>query len=82
MSDKKVMSIWEIADIIRNDWKNVNYAAEPYLKAMSGLDSIKDSYGADSADSIVLYFLSNASAWRGPVAREIKSELKQMLNHV
>lgn len=54
-------------------------AAYPYLDAMLDLNSIKDSYGHDSAKSIVLYFLSNASSWRGDVARRIKAELKELV---
>lgn len=67
-----------IAAEIRKDWKNVNYAAKPYLDAMSSLNSINDSYGMDSGKSIVLYFLSNASSWRGEVAKRVKAELKKM----
>lgn len=68
----------EIASEIRKDWKNVNFAAKPYLSAMASLNSIQDSYGYDSGKSIVLYFLSNASSWRGDVAKRIKAELKKM----
>ena len=68
-----------IADEIRKDWKNVNYAAEPYLDAMSSLDSIKDKYYSDSGDSVVRYFLANAGSWRGETAKKIKAELKKML---
>lgn len=71
-------SIRDIATEIRNDWRNVNYAAAPYLDAMSSLDSVNDSYGAESARTIVLYFLSNASSWRGDTARRVKKELKDM----
>lgn len=70
----------EVAQEIRADWYNVNYAAEPYLNAMSSLTSINESYFADSGTSIVTYFLANASMWRGEKAREIKKELKEMLN--
>lgn len=70
--------ISEIARDIRRDWKNVNYAAKPYLEAMSDLSSITDSYGCDNAKSVVLYFLCNASGWRGPVAKSIKAELKAL----
>lgn len=66
------------ADIAKN-WHNVNYAAKPYLDAMFSLNSINDRFYMDSADSIVRYFLSNAKAWRGDKAREIKAELKGML---
>ena len=68
----------EIAREIRSDWKKVNYAAVPYLEAMGTLDQIEDNYYLDSGRSIVLYFLSNASSWRGDVARRIKKELKGM----
>jgi hypothetical protein len=43
------------------------------------LDSITDNYGADSAKSVVLYFLSNANTWRGEHAKRIKAELKGMV---
>jgi len=72
-------SLSAIARDIRADWKPVNYAAKPYLDAMSGLDSINDQYIYDSGRSIVLYFLSNASSWRGDKARTIKAELKALL---
>lgn len=72
-------SLSDIAREVRKDWKQVNFAAVPYLEAMEGLDKITDSYGSDSARSIVLYFLNNASQWRGPKAKEIKAELKAML---
>lgn len=70
----------EIAQEIKNDWgAKVNYGAKPYLDAMFQLKSIDDMYYQDSADSIVRYFLSNASTWRGEVAKRVKTELKQMV---
>ena len=69
----------EIARDIRRDWKNVHFAAVPYLQAMSQLDSVNESYFEDDGAYIVRYFLSNSSSWRGPVAKEIKAELKAML---
>lgn len=70
--------LYEIANEIRKDWRPVNYAAKPYLDAMSSLNDIADNYGADKAKTIVLYFLCNASTWRGEVAKRIKLELKAM----
>jgi hypothetical protein len=71
-----------IAREIREDWSKqgtgVNYAAKPYLSAMAFMDSINSNYGCDSGKSVVLYFLSNATAWRGEVARRVKAELKAM----
>lgn len=68
-----------IAREIRADWEKVNYGAEPYLRAMSVLETLDDSYGYDSARSIVLYFLSNATTWRGETARRVKAELREAL---
>jgi hypothetical protein len=71
----------EIANDIRKNWPKVNYAAVPYLEAMFSLDKITDNYFADSAKTVVLYFLSNASTWRGPEAKRIKAELNTMLKN-
>jgi hypothetical protein len=70
--------LWQIAQEIKKDWKKVNYAAKPYLEAMGQLDKITDMFMFDSAKSVVLYFLSNASSWRGDKAKKIKAELKAM----
>ena len=72
-------SLSTIASEISTVWTNVNYGARPYLQAMLQLDRITDRYGFDDARSIVLYFLSNATGWRGPDAKRIKAELKAML---
>ena len=77
-NNQTVRPLYEIANEIRKEWKNVNYAAKPYLSAMACLNSINDSYGMDSAKSIVLYFLSNASQFKGETAKRIKAELKKM----
>jgi hypothetical protein len=47
---------------------------------MGSLETLRDYYGADDARSIVLYFLSNATTWRGDDARRIKLELKSILD--
>lgn len=69
-----------IAKEIRAEWGvKVNFAAVPYLTAMCNLNTITDWYGADSARTIISYFLSNASTFRGNKAKTLKAELKQML---
>jgi hypothetical protein len=45
---------------------------------MAQMDSVNQDYGWDSGKSIVLYFLGNASSWRGEKAKQIKAELKAM----
>lgn len=74
----KMRTLHEIAAEVRSDWKNVNYAAEPYLQAMSTLTTMSDTYFYDDAQTIVLYFLSNAQSWRGETAKRVKAELKAM----
>jgi len=71
--------IWQIAQEIREDWKNVYFGAEPYLEAMGSIRTVNEMYRYDTASSVVLYFLSNAQTWRGEVARRVKKELKSML---
>ena len=68
-----------IANEVWADWKNVNYAAAPYLDAMATMQSVQDDYGFDSGKSIVIYFLSNATSWRGETARRVKKELKALI---
>lgn len=75
----KPRSLSDIAWEVRRVWPKVYFGAVPYLQAMTQLDRISDSYGADDARSIVLYFLSNATTWRGDAARRIKAELKALL---
>jgi hypothetical protein len=68
-----------IAREIREDWARPYFGAVPYLDALASLGSIDGMYYMDTADSVVRYFLSNATTWRGPVARRVKAELKAML---
>ena len=49
--------IYKIASDISKNWRPVNYAAKPYLEAMFDLNLITDYYMADSAKSIIAYFL-------------------------
>lgn len=69
-----------LSDINSGIWsKHAAFYAAPYLRAMRELSSITDTYLLDSGKSIVRYFLSNASTWRGETARRIKDELRGML---
>lgn len=70
-----------LANVIMYDWRQaksgVYFGAEPYIVAMMALESVEDYYGLDSGDMIVRYFLTNASGWRGDVARAVKAELRK-----
>jgi hypothetical protein len=70
--------IHTIADEIIKDWTKPYFGAVPYLGAMRFLHTIEDSYGYDDARTVILYFMSNATTWRGAKAREIKAELKAL----
>ena len=70
-----------IATEVRVKWgSKISPYAIPYLLAMLQLRKITDMYYADTAASIVSYFLVNATGWRGEDARRIKAELRGMLN--
>ncbi|QJD50296.1 hypothetical protein SEA_IWOKEUPLIKEDIS_93 [Mycobacterium phage Iwokeuplikedis] len=79
MTTTETRPLHVIAREIRKTWPKVYFGAVPYLEAMAALGSVHDNYGYDSGDSIVRYFLSNASTWRGEDARRIKAELKAMV---
>ena len=68
-----------IAREIESDWKNVNYAARPYLDAMYTLETVDDMFIADTAQSVIGYFLANARSWTGETARRVKKELNKMI---
>lgn len=71
--------LYVVAKDILRSWPKISPYALPYAQAMLALDTIHDDYVADSGKSVVLYFLSNATTWRGDDARRIKAELKAML---
>ncbi len=77
MSEQRSLSV--IASEIRRSWAKPYFGAVPYLDAMRSLDKISDEYGADSGQSIVLYFLANAQTWKGEDARRIKAELNKIV---
>jgi hypothetical protein len=64
---------------IREDWTKPYFGAVPYLDAMGTLNSVSDNYGCDSAKTLIVYFLSNATTWRGDTARRVKAELKALI---
>lgn len=77
MSAPRTLAV--IAAEVRRTWAKPYFGAVPYLEAMGELQLIRDQYYCDSAASVVRYFLSNASTWRGEDAKRIKAELKALL---
>lgn len=77
MQDLQDKPLSYIAEIIRVNWNNPSPYAVPYINAMAQLRSINDNYYADSAKSVVMYFLCNATGWRGDTARLVKAHLKK-----
>jgi hypothetical protein len=72
-------SISSIARDINKAWAKPYFGAKPYLDAMTQLHSINDKFYEDSASSVVMYFLANASTFRGNDAKVLKLELKNLL---
>lgn len=65
---KKPMPAWAV-----HSW--------PYVEALRQCDQINGKgYGAEDPESLVLYFLSNAGHWRGDAAKQVKADLKAILN--
>jgi hypothetical protein len=73
----------EIAAEIQADWQVINNAgAREALDCMNNMGAITDRFGADSNGyQVVGVFLNNSIGWRGPVARRVKKELRQMCGH-
>ena len=78
LNDKVTVS--EIAHAIAKDWAKPSPYALDYLNAMKSISSVEENYYADSAKSVILYFLANASTYRGENARAYKAILKEMIN--
>jgi hypothetical protein len=68
--------LYEIGREIKRVWGKVYFGAVPYLDALCTLQDKNDTYGCDSAESIVIYFLGNASTFKGDDAKRLKQELK------
>lgn len=78
------MPLFDIAFLVRKNWKatskkGIYFGAVPYLDAMASLNSVDDSFGYDDGRSILIYFLGNATSWRGEVAKAVKTELKRRI---
>jgi hypothetical protein len=77
----KGLAVSQIASLVYEDKKNwagkhIHPTAAPYLDAMLDLQTVNDTYGADSGRGTCLYFVCNASQWHGPLAKAVKAELK------
>lgn len=81
LQEIKTANLAGLARICVRNWKNVNYGAQPYLRAMRDLDNMQSQYGQENGQGIVLYFLANASSWRGPIAKAVKAELNLRLKN-
>ena len=72
--------VYKIAEDILNDWQAPYFGARPYLAAMLTINNELEQYGQDSAKTVILYFLSNATTYRGSKAKELKKELQKLIN--
>lgn len=65
MTDKNIVYLFDVCGLS--------------LEAMRSLDNASDSFGYDSAKSVVSYFLANASGYRGDTAKAHKAALKAIV---
>jgi len=70
----------EIAAEIQSQWRTLSFAAVGPVAAMRHLRDIDDAYGSRAGRAVVRDFLGSATSWRGPAARRIKAELKNLLD--
>lgn len=71
----------EIVKEIRTLWSKPYFGAVPYLNALGTIHSSdKDApYLFETAGDMVPYLLANMTTFRGPDAKRIKAELKEMV---
>lgn len=81
LAPPKVRPIMAIASEICTHWPRPYFGAVPYLEAMFSLRTVQDMYGLDTGESIVQYFLANATTWRGEHAKRLKAELAALVKH-
>ena len=59
--------------------RTTGYAAKPYLEALATVETVDEMYGADKAEHLVRYLLTNLTQFKGARARELKEELRAHL---
>ena len=71
----------EIAKEIKSVWKKPYFGAVPYLDALENINSTDKhtEFLFEEAKDIVVYLLANMTTFRGPDAKRIKAELKEMI---
>jgi hypothetical protein len=73
----------DIAQEIAVDWQTINgVGALEALASMKNMGMVTEPFGADPTGySVIGSFLAHSIGWRGPVARRVKKELRQMSGH-
>ena len=59
--------------------RTTGYAAKPYLDALAEVETADQVYGAEKAEHLVRYALSNLAQFKGADARRLKEELRAHL---
>lgn len=78
MTTTEIRPINVIAAEIKRLWPKPYFGAVPYLDSMSYVTGPDSTYGCEDGKTQVIYFLSNATTWRGEDAKRIKAELKKV----
>jgi hypothetical protein len=78
--DPSLLEIWQIADLVLGDWEEIPKTAETDLVGMALMRNIEDSVGPIEGSKIVANFLSNATGWKGSLAKRVKADLRRRLD--
>jgi hypothetical protein len=79
-SDFALCTVSDLAQFaLRHVSGNARVYASPYLYALTACETLEDAYGADSADMLARYALSNLTGWRGAAAKAWKAEVNARL---
>jgi len=73
----------DIALEVANDWPTMNSGgASNALACMRTMGDVTEPFGADpNGYRVIGSFLMHSIGWRGPIARRVKSELREMAGH-
>lgn len=71
--------LYEIAQIINDDWIEPYFDAIKCIEDMSTLDTVYDAFQFSDAKSVIQDFLNSSKDWKGSIATAVKEHLKFLL---
>lgn len=74
--------LYQFAGTIKRNWDNIDAKAKIYVEKMFSLNQVepdKEGKSYDPARVVISGFLQNSRTWRGELARQVKRELKEII---